>query len=364
MSAFFEFNNIRIAAVAGAVPSYIQKIDPDKSSDPDYVRSFQKQTGILQRHISLTEQSSTDLAYGAAIKALEKAGWESKSIDAIIFLSQMPDFNIGTGNAFIMHGRLGLLPNVLAYDITLGCSSFPFGLATCASLLQQENIKRCLMLSCDAHWHQYKDRDDLLCDQSFIHGEGATAILLEKNISNKMLIDLYTDGKGYHYLFNPFSNVKNAWRMDKKVNLPGNIKYGYNGKHNYMDGLEITMFSTTTVVDSIKKFMNDRNMSAEEYDGLVLHQANMQIIKTIARRLKFSMDRVPISVDRYANTSGTSLPLTLIDAYAGHKKEKLRLLTCAFGIGLSWGIAEIELEPSVIEPIFLYDGRCDEMLAQ
>ena len=76
------------------------------------------------------------------------------------------------------------------------------------------------------------------------------------------------------------------------------------------------------------------------------------------------MDRVPISVDRYANTSGTSLPLTLIDAYAGHKKEKLRLLTCAFGIGLHWELArKLELEPSVIEPIFLYDGRCDEMLA-
>lgn len=363
MSAYLEFNNVRIASIACAVPSYIQKINSE-SFDSDYIRNFIRQTGILQRHISLTEQSSTDLAYGAAVKALEKSGWSADSLDALIFLSQMPDFNIGTGNAFIMHGRLGLPANALAYDITLGCSSFPFGLATCASLLQQKNINRVLMLSCDAHWHQYDTKEELLADNRFIHGEGATAILLENASNYNINIDLYTDGSGYHYLFNPFSNVRNAWRHDKKVTLPGGIKYGYSGKHNYMDGLEITMFSTTTVVDSIKNFMNKRNTNANDYDALVLHQANMQIIKTIAKRLKFSMDKVPVSVDRYANTSGASLPLTLVDAYANSQKEKVRLLTSAFGIGLSWGIAELELEPSVITPIFMYDGRCEDMLAQ
>lgn len=363
MAARFEFSNIRIAALTCAVPSYVQKIEVEKAADPDYARTFQRQTGIWQRHISLTEQSGTDLAYGAAVKALEKVGWEAESLDVLVFLSQMPDFNIGTGNAFIMHGRLGLPQHILAYDITLGCSSFPFGLATCASLLQQKNINRCLMLSCDTQWHMYRNKEELLSDQGFIHGEGATAVLLENKGSDETVVDLYTDGTGYQYLFNPFSNVRNAWRMDKKVTLSDGMEYGYYGKYNYMDGLEITMFSTTTVVDGIKRFMATRHKGTEDYDGLVLHQANLQIMKTIARRLKFPMDRVPVSVDRYANTSGASLSLTLADSYAGHAKDKLRLLTCAFGIGLSWGIAEIALEPSVIEPIFTYDDRCDDMLA-
>lgn len=362
MGATFRFDAIRIAGLACAVPSSVQKIDPEMAGNPDYVRSFQKQTGIRQRHISLTEQSSTDLGYGAAVRALEKARWASESIDAIVFLSQMPDFNVGTGNAFILHGRLGLPSHVLACDITLGCSSFPFGLATCASFLGQKEIRRCLMVSCDAQWHQYSGIEDLLADQSFLHGEGATAILLEKG-GDSAIIDCHTDGAGYHYLFNPFANVKNAWRQDKKVTLPGGEEYGRRGKYNYMDGLEITMFSTTTVVESLKSFMAREKRTADDYDGLVLHQANMQILKTIARRLKFPMEKVPVSVDRYANTSGASLPLTLADAYTGCEKEKLRLLTCAFGIGLSWGIAEIELEPTVIEPIFAYDGRSDAMLA-
>lgn len=365
MPANFLFNNVRIAGIAATVPSFVQKIEPANAADSDYVRNFQRQTGILQRHISLTEQTGTDLAYGATIRALEKAGWEKDSLDAIVYLSQMPDFNIGTGNAFIMHKLLSLPANVLAYDITLGCSSFQFGLATCASILQQNNINRVLMISSDPQWHLYDCREDLLADRTFIHGEASTAILLEKDShKSEMVISLYTDGSGYRFIFNPFTGVRNAWRQDKTIKLSDGVDYRYSGKFNYMDGLEITIFSTTTVVSSIQQFMRERKSSISEYDGLVLHQANLQIIKTIASRLKCPMDRVPITVDRFANTSGVSLSLTLVDAYSKSKKDKLRLLTSAFGIGLSWGVAEIELEPSVISPVITYDGRFDDALAQ
>lgn len=364
MAACFEFDNVRIAALACAVPSHVQIIDADNSSNPTYVRNFQRQTGILQRHISITEQTSTDLGYAAALKVLEKAGWDAERIDAVVFLSQTPDFNMGTGNAFIMHYRLNLSRDAMAYDITLGCSSFPFGLATCASLMQQKNINRVLMLSGDAQWHYYNAKEALIADQVYIHGEGVTATLLENKDQSEMHIALHTDGSGYQYLFNPMGGARNAWRSGGKVILPNGVEGNFDGKHNYMDGLEITTFSTTTVVESIKKFLIEREKTLDDYDGLVLHQANIQILKTIAKRLKISMEKVPVTVDRYANTSGASTSLTLIDAYANSKKEKLRLLTCAFGIGLSWGIAEIELEPSVIEPIFMYAGRFDEVLAQ
>lgn len=364
MPACFEFDNVRIAALTCAVPSFVQTIDAEKSPNPGYVHNFQKQTGVLQRHISLIEQTSTDLGYGAAIKALEKTGWEADSIDAVVFMSQTPDFNPGTSNAFVMHYRLNLPANCLAYDITLGCSSFPYGLATCASLLQQKHMQRILMISGDAQWHYLHDKNALLSEQCFLHGEGCTAILLEKKPGYAMRMALHTDGSGYQYLFNPIGGVRNAWRHTEKVILPNGTEAYLDGKHNYMDGLEITMFSTTTVVDSIKKYLTDHNMSITDYDGLVLHQANMQILKTIARRLKLPMEKVPVTVDRFANTSGASTSLTLADAYAKAPQERLRLLTCAFGIGLSWGIADIPLEPAVVEPIFTYDGRWDEALIQ
>lgn len=364
MPARYRFNNVSISAMTCAVPAYTQKIEPEKAANPEYVRNFQKQTGILQRQISLKEQTATDLAHGAALRVLEKSGVSPEDIDGLIFLSQMPDFNVGTGNAFIAHARLGLPANCLAFDMTLGCSSFPYGLATAGALLQQSEMHRILLLSCDPQWHFYDNLQQLLEDQSYLHGEGAVAVLLEKKATFPLAVDLYTDGTGYRYLFNPFANVRNAWRQDGKIVLPDGTIVVKNKKYNYMDGLEITVFSTTTVVESIKSFMVEQGTNSSDYDGLCLHQANMQIIKTIAKRLKFPMSKVTVSVDRYANASGVSLPLTIVDAYAGDKRERVRFLAAAFGIGLSWGVADISLTPSVIDPIFIYDGRSDDMLAQ
>ena len=359
----FIFNNVRIAGLACAVPSFVQKIDAAKSSTPDYVRSFQKQTGMQERHISLTEQTATDLAYGATQRALEHAGWDVQHLDALIFLSQTPDFNPGTGNAFIMHHRLRMPTTAMAYDITLGCASVPAGLATACSLLQQESMHRILLLCGDAQWHFYADKAALLADQRFIHGEGVTATLLERvpGSNSHLLFELFSDGSGYRFLFNPIGGVRNAWRKQYHITLPDGVEANLDGRGNYMDGLEITSFSTGVVVDNLRGFLCDAGTTIDNYDGLVLHQANMQIVKTIAKRLHVPMEKVPISLDRYGNTSGASPLLTMCDAYSGLAKQ-LRLLICAFGIGLAWGIADIEIDTDIITPIFNYDGRSDEFL--
>lgn len=358
--AHLKFDNVRIAALTCAVPSFVQKIDAESSRDPAYIRTFLKQTGINQRHISLTEQTCVDYAHAAAEKALDKVGWSKDSIDALVFMSQTPDYNPGTGNAFILHHILGLPKDTLAFDITLGCSSFPYGFSVCASLMQQEHISRVLMVSGDTVWGSYGSKEDLLAQDYFIPGEGCTAVLFEKSLEKTPVhISLYSDGAGYKFLFSPFGGSKNGWRRSHpKVILPNGVEYS--GELAYMDGLEITSFASTTVVDSIKSFLADQNTTLDDYDGLILHQANLQIVKTVAKRLKADMTKVPISLDRYANMSGTSVTLTITDAYAGCNAEKLSLLVCAFGIGLSWGIVSLEIDPAVIEPIFTYDGRFEE----
>lgn len=356
--ARLEFDNVGIAALTCAVPSYVQKIDADKTPDPAYVRNFQKQTGISQRHISITEQTSTDLAYAAALRAMEKTGWDAESIDALVFMSQLPDYNPATGNGCLMQYRLGLPTGTLAFDITLGCSSFPYGLSVCASLLQQKHINRVLMLSGETIWPQYPNKEELLVHKSFLFGEGCTALLLENKENTPLSISLHTDGSGYKHMFAPFGGARNAWRYQSRVLLQNGAEYSGVGAH--MDGLEITLFSTTTVVDSIRDFLLVQKKTLDDYDALVLHQANLQIVSAIAKRLKIGMYKVPVSLDRYANTGGASVSLTIADAYAGLKKDKLSLLTCGFGIGLSWGVAAFEIDPSVIEPIFTYDGRFEE----
>lgn len=364
--AYLEFDNISIAALAGAVPAHVQTLEEAARRNPAQVYSFQKHTGVLQRHISVTRQTSVDLGYAAALKALGKAGWEAQSLDALIFMSQTPDFNAGTGNAFIAHYMLGLREDVLAFDIPLACSSFPYGLSVCSALLQQPSIKRVLMLSGDTQWHFYENGIPIAAaNGTFMFGEASTALLLERQPDNSPLrIALYTDGSGYKYLFNPLGGARNAWEDDKKILLPNGDTHTPFGKFGYMDGLEITAFSTTKVVKHIHNFLDTQNKSLADYDGLILHQANLQIVKTIAKRLKISMEKVPVSLDRYGNTSGASASLTIADAYAATKKDKLSLLICAFGTGLSWGIVSLGIRPTVIEPVFTYEGRFEEGYVQ
>ena len=364
--ALLEFDNISIAALTAAVPDNIQTLEDVAIRNADQVRSFQKYTGVMQRHISVTRQTALDLGCAAALKALEKAQWDASSLDALVFMSQTPDFNAGTGNAFLAHYILGLREDVLAFDIPLACSSFPYGLSVCSSLLQQASINRILMISGDTQWHFYDKGIPVASpDGRFMFGEASTAILLEKNKNSLPIsISLHTDGSGYKYLFNPLGGCRNAWEKAQAFMLPNGDTYTPSGKFGYMDGIEITSFSTTKVVSDIQKFLDLKSMPITGFDALVLHQANKQIVKTIAKRLKVDAGKVPLSLDRYGNTSGASVPLTIVDAYAGSEKENLSLLLGAFGTGLSWGIAALNIRPAVIEPVFVCSDRFEEGFVQ
>ncbi len=361
--AFLHFDNVGIASLTCAVPEYTQKVTDDPQfPQAAYIRSFLKKIGIRQRQVSLTEQTCTDLGFAAVTRALECTGWSAESLDALIFMSQMPDFNPGTGNAFILHKHLGLPPSTMVFDITLGCSSFPYGLAVCASFLQQPGINRIAMISGDNVWSCVPDREMLLGENAFLFGEGTTAVLLENREKSPLDVALYSDGGGYEFLYNPLAGSRNNWRHGNQVKLShGQTIISPGAKEGqYMDGPEITTFSTTTVVDSLKEFITWMKKPLEEYSGLVLHQANRQIVKTIARRLGVAEEKVPLSLERYANTSGASVPLTIADAWGERQEGSLELLTCAYGIGLSWGIAAFSIDCRVIQPIFKTDFRFDE----
>lgn len=354
--ALLHFDNVGIAALAGALPDHVQKIDMGPSHPrAAYIANFVKQTGIRQRHISITEQTATDLGYIALLSALNTAGWEAQSLDALIFLSQTPDFNPGTGNAFILHNQLKLSTETLAFDITQGCASFPYGLSVCAALLQQPYIKRIAMVSGDTMWPMYPSAEVLLSEPVFLTGEGSTALLLEKKEHSPVDISLHSDGSGYHFLYNPWGGVRHAWRHIRG-RMPNGVVYEGGG---YMDGMEITTFATIRVVDSIKAFLAHLGKRMDAYDGLVLHQANRQIVKTMARRLKMDMAKVPTTLETLGNTNGASVSLTMVDAYAA-SRNPVDLLISAFGIGLSWGMVSLTLDPSVIAPMLTTSHRFED----
>lgn len=368
--SFLSYSNISIAGLAGAVPAHIQY--RDMSQDDRRSKLFFKRTGVKQRHMSITRQTSMDMGYVASKTILEKADWDVKSLDAILSSTQTPDFFPGPGNAHLLQYRLGMREDVMVLDNTMGCSAFSFSLATCTSLLQNPNIKRVLLICGDSHWYQYSSSEAILAHNEFLHGEGTVALLLErKDDSPLMHINLHADGSGYKYLFLPFGGIRNKHKHQDTVILPDGATFQStkdavdNSIVEYMDGMEVTSFATATVVKSIQNFLEQEHKTLDNFDGLVLHQANIQIITTIAKRLELDMDKVPVSVDRYGNTNGASIPISMIDAYANSQKESLSLLTAGFGIGLSWGIASFDISPAIIEPmIFVENDIFEEALVR
>lgn len=361
--AFLHYEDIKIAALTSTVPKNTQKaIIPSDKSAGRYARNFIRQTGVLERHISMSEQTCTDLGYVAAKRALEQTDWSPESLDALIFMSQTPDFNIGTGNAFILHKHLGLPESCFAFDITLGCASFPFGLSVCAGYLQQPSIKRVLMISGDTQWGFVNSKEALLAEQLFLFGEGTTALLLEKGEAPSIDIELCADGRGFEYLFNPLAGFRNNWRRGNRYLLASGIEIESPPAKGpqYMDGSAISSFSILTVAETIKAFLDKIRRSIGSYDGVVFHQANLQLLNSLAKKLGIEKEKMPISIDRYGNTSGASPSLTMCDAYGTHKAGNLSLLVCAFGIGLAWGVVSMEIDSSVIQPIISTDFRFEE----
>lgn len=359
---YLDFNNIGFKALACAVPNNAQSLDDLPAANAATIKSFIKHTGVRQRHISVCKQTALDLGVAAAKRALAKAKIRANDLDALIFMTQTPDFNAGTGNAFLTHAILELREDCLAFDIPLACSSFPYGLSVASALLQQPNVHRLLLISGDTQWHFYDKGIPVVSpDGRFMFGEAATALVLEKDPGAPAIAAaLFTDGSGYKYLYNPLGGCRNAWKQPKQIQLPNGDVFAPAGKFGYMDGIEITSFSTSKVVEAIRQFLARQNKTIESFDGLVLHQANRQIVQTIARRLKSDPAKTPMSMDRYGNTSGASVSVTMVDAYADDRREWLDLLISAFGTGLSWGIVDIKLRPEIIEPIFTTDYRFDE----
>lgn len=161
--------------------------------------------------------------------------------------------------------------------------------------------------------------------------------------------ELMTDGNGFKKIIIPSGAYRNRNGSHERVLWgDGNIRSDYEG---YMDGIGIFVFSTSSVPILIEKFLQDNNKTLDDYDSLLLHQANLFIIKRIAEQLKCPLEKIPLSLDRFGNTSGTSIPLTICDAFGQNNSGILKCLISGFGVGLSWGVVDAEINANDIMPI-------------
>lgn len=344
--SFFKNEGIGIAGIACAVPDNhvtVESFNPVFGQEA--TEKFTTATGIHAMYKALPEQTAGDLAYAAAEHLFSKVAVDRSEIGALVLVTQSPDYR-RPSTACILQSRLGLPVDCAAQEIALGCSGFVYGMQTAMSMMQCSDMKYALLLIGET---ASKLVDPLDKSIVMMYGDAGAAILLERQPEAKSQFLLRTDGSRFKAIVLPAGGFRDMNPpRDRFICADGIERSLYD---IYMDGTSVFSFTITEVPKALKDYLAKTETTVEDYDVCVLHQANQFILKQIAKRMKLPKENVPISLDRYGNTGGISIPLTLCDAYGDKSGQKLRALMSGFGIGLSWGVMNAEIDIDKVFPV-------------
>ncbi|KAL7558538.1 hypothetical protein ACA910_008129 [Epithemia clementina (nom. ined.)] len=297
---------------------------------------IKSRTGIGQRHVILQGETLRDLQIQAANNALEMAGVSAADIDVLICATSSADDMFG--DAPSIAAQIGCSNNALAFDLTAACSGFLFATVTAGKFLSAPSTmsKKALVVGADA-LSRFVDWDDR--NSCILFGDGAGAMVLESTTDGDHgLLGFSAHSNGHSY-----GDLNCGYRGEPRpVATPGEGTTLSSASYNKlsMNGKEVYKFATREVPTVIQEALDSAGMTVDQIDWLVLHQANIRIMETVANRLGMPMDKVITNLSEYGNTSAASIPLALDEAVRSGKVKKGDVLACAgFGAGLSWGAA-------------------------
>lgn len=347
--AFFEFKNIKVAGVACAVPKNEIKTESYKPIFGDEeVEKFMAMTGVKASHRTLEHQTCSDLGFRAARELLAHKGVKPEEIGTLLFSSHSPDYR-RPSTAFVLQHRLGVPEEAVCYDISLGCSSLVVGMQTMASIMSTSDMRYGLLFVGDTAGKSVNPHDR---SSAMLFGEAGAVMLLEKtqNDADQIKALVRSDGSGYKYMIIPGGGYRNLHASEEVVMCAdGNERSLMN---SFIQGTSVFTFTIFDVPRLIKDFWKQTATGPDDYDCFAFHQANLYILKQIAKKTKIPFDRMPITLDRYGNTSGASAIVSLCDVYgAGNDNKTIKVMACGFGIGISLGATSFEINTDDILPI-------------
>lgn len=337
-----EIKGINIEAVIGCVPeNKVNNFEVGEQIFGNKTKQIIKATGIEQRAVCKDKRTtSLDLCVFAAKKLLKELNIEKDEIGAIIFVTTTPEYVI-PNNATLVQELLDLPRNILAYDVNLACSGYPYGLFTAGMMVNAMN-KKVLLLDGDNQTH-FTSPYDKATSIIFADGGSATLIGKSKNENNSWKFSFESDGSGHEAIIVPHGGSKN-WIQEDSLEVI-ELEDGSKRKKSdvVMDGMSVFNFATQSVPQNIKDLMLECKIENEDVDVLALHQANKYLIKQIGRAIGIENDKIPVTINKYGNTCSSSIPILLADTYSNQVSSK-KILMSGFGAGLSIGTAFLETE--------------------
>ena len=302
--AFFEYKNIRVAGVACAVPRNEVKSESYKPVFGDEeVDKFIAMTGVKASHRTLEHQTCSDLGYRAARELLAHKGIKPEEIGALLFSSHSPDYR-RPSTAFVLQYRLGIPEEAVCYDISLGCSSLVVGMQTMASILSTSDMKYGLLFVGDTAGKSVNMNDR---SSAMLFGEAGAVMLIEKtdDPADQVKTLIRSDGSGFKYMIIPGGGYRNLHASEEpQMCADGNERSLMN---SFIQGASVFTFTIFDVPRLIKDFWAHSGTTPEDYDCFAFHQANLYILKQIAKKTKIPFERMPMPSSRCATSMATAV---------------------------------------------------------
>jgi 3-oxoacyl-[acyl-carrier-protein] synthase III len=321
-----RLTGVQVVSTGSYVPEIVVRNEDlaQYGCDPEWIL---QRTGIRERRHTPPGQSTSDLAVAAARRAIEKAGASSSDIDLLVLGTFSPDLPIPSTATQVQH-KLGL--RCPAFDVSAACAGFMYALVTGSQYVGTGCSKLALVIGADANSRIVEPTDKKTYP---LFGDGAGAVLLARGDQNQGLIS-YTmgaDGSGEDLLFMKSGGSRS----------PASCETVQRGEHFMrMEGRSVFKWAIRVIDRSSRDVMECANITPEQLDLVVLHQANVRILEAAVEELDIDPKKMFVNLDKYGNTSAGSIPLALDEALAqGRIQRGSNLLLCGFGAGLAWGTA-------------------------
>lgn len=316
----------KIIGIGSYVPDTVvtnQDLMKFLDTDDAWIR---ERTGICERRIS-KDMGTCGLAIEAAKRAIDDAGIDPKEIDLIVLATSSGDRAFPAG-AMDVQAAIGAV-NAVGFDITAACSGFIFGLHIAHSFFASGIYKTALIIGAETLSKVVDWTDRGTC---ILFGDGAGAAVVRASETGIIRTLMGSDGT-------------KGWTLECQARNLGNCLNGIKPELGFMkmDGKEVFKFAVRKVPEIVAKILEDAQINPDEIKYFVLHQANFRILEAASRRLKVPMDRIPINIDRYGNTSAASVPILLDELKRDGKLERGdKLVLAGFGAGMTWGATLLE----------------------
>jgi 3-oxoacyl-[acyl-carrier-protein] synthase-3 len=280
-------------------------------------------TGIKERRI-MKDGAPSDMAAEAVKGLLEKTNTDPLDIDLVVLATVTPDYPFPS-TANVLCDKTGM-KNAWGFDLIAACSGFIYALSTGAQFIETGKYKKVIVVGVDKMTSILDYQDRTTC---VIFGDGAGAVLLEPNNEGLGVLDfiLRSDGAGREFLVQPAGGSANPPTHETVEKRLHYVK---------QEGKQVFKFAVTNMAEVSAEIMDKNNLSSDNVDWLVPHQANLRIIDATAHRMGLPKEKVMINIEKYGNTTAGTLPLCLWD-YEKQLKKGDTLILSAFGGGFTWG---------------------------